>query len=369
MATDLRFFVRRMFAGSGAAAAVLFATSAMGQQTTPTATAQAELRQEQAQPAREQLRDQAKTARDDAREGRQNTREAARDTRAANQDTRQGAREQTRDNREGVRDTREGTRDAAGSQRDSVREARSDVRDARLDMRAERIRSGDLGLWIRRAANRLLVADVAGQGAIAQTGLKEGDQIISIDGQPVATEQEFIDRLFASDDKSPSVPVTISRNGQQQTLQIKPQSLVEEYKVRDANSLHVYGIIIDDSDPQHLTVQAVVPRSPAYYAGVRSGDRITGFRGQRVGAIADLVRAIAQAAGTTAPLQVNRNNQPRDLDIEVPAQGQDEPRTALRPKYPESGAAQPTQPLQPARPQAAPPARGTAPVPGRGAPK
>jgi C-terminal processing protease CtpA/Prc len=355
------------------------AAAALAQQAQPSAPAapkRAEQRQQTVQPAREEARETVKTARDNIQDNRQATRDTTRDTRDANQDSRQGARttarenretnqdirqaarEGARENREGVRDAREQTRDTVSEQRQDARAARRDLREARREFRAERIRSGDLGLWIRQAANRLLVSDVAGRGAIQQSGLKEGDEIISVNGQHVATEREFIDRLFANEDRNQPVPVVVSRNGQQQTIRITPKTFVDEYMVADANSLHEYGIIIDDSVPDHLRVKAVVPRSPAYYAGVRSGDDITSFQGQRVNAIADLVRGIVNAAGTSAPLEVNRNNQSRELEIEIPAQsGQREPRTALRPNFQQPGAAAPSQPVQPARPQAAPPRR------------
>jgi hypothetical protein len=378
MSTDSALRLRTLFLTGAAAAALTYAGTATAQQTAPSAPpapTRAEQRQEKVEPAREHQRESAKTAREDARDERHATRETARDTREANQDTRQGARETirdnrqsnqdiregardaTRENRQGVRDSREGTRETVRDDRGEVREARRDLRGSRREFRAERVRSGDLGLWIRNAANRLLVSDVAGRGAIAQSGLKEGDQIVSVNGQHVATEREFIDRLFANQDHSQPVPVVVSRNGQQQTIQITPKTFVDEYMVSDANSLHEYGIIVDDSVPDHLRVQAVVPRSPAYYAGVRSGDQITSFRGQRIGAIADLVRGIVNAAGTTAPLQVNRNNQSRDLDIDIPANSsQDEPRTALRPNFDQPAAPATRQPVQPTQPQLAPPA-------------
>ena len=376
MKTDVKTSLYRISL-IGSSLLLVLGTAAAAQQpqpNPPAAPPRVEQRQEKVQPAREAVRETAKSAREtiqDARqgtretvrdtrggsqEGREGARETARDNRQANQEIREGARQEVRDSRQGIRDVREQTRETAGEQRLDVREARRDLREARREFRAERIRSGDLGLWIRQAANRLLVSDVAGRGAIAQIGLKEGDEIISVNGQNVATEREFIDRLFASEDQTQPVPVVISRNGQQQTIQITPKTFVDEYMVSDANSLHEYGIIIDDSVPDHLRVKAVVPRSPAYYAGVRSGDDITAFRGQRLNAVADLVRGIVSAAGTSAPLQVSRNNQQRELEIDIPAQSsQDEPRTALRPSFQQPGAVAPTQPVQPARPQAAPP--------------
>jgi hypothetical protein len=67
---------------------------------------------------------------------------------------------------------------------------------------------------------------------------------------------------------------------------------------------------------------------------MRAGDRITGFRGERVGAVADFVRGIIASAGGTAPVEVARGSQSRQLDLDVPAgAGQEEARTALRPDF------------------------------------
>lgn len=384
MKTDVKSLMQKLATLGGGTLIALLASMSFAQQAAPANPAvpsRGEPRSEQVQPVREQARETAKAARDEVQEARQGTRSTARDVRDTNQETRQDARELTRenrqanqdireggretsrDNRDQVRDSREGRRDTARDERENVADARRDLRESRREFRAERVRSGDLGLWVRQAANRLMISDIASRGAVTQIGLKEGDQVISVNGQNVATEREFMDRLFANEDQTKAVAVVVSRNGQQQTIQITPKTLADEYLVSDANSLHEYGIIIDDSVPDHLRVQAVVPRSPAYYAGVRSGDQITGFRGQRINAIADFVRNIASAAGTSAPLEVNRNNQSRQLEIDVPAQSQDEARTALRPNFQQPGAVAPTQPVQPARPQAAPPATGTQPQP------
>ena len=100
--------------------------------------------------------------------------------------------------------------------------------------------------------------------------------------------------------------------------------------------MHEYGIILDESSPDHPRVKAVVPQSPAFYAGLRSGDQITGFRGQRIEAVKDLVQSIINATSGPNSMQVNRNNQMRQLDIEIPDEHEgDQPRTALRPTLPE----------------------------------
>ena len=69
--------------------------------------------------------------------------------------------------------------------------------------------------------------------------------------------------------------------------------------------------------------------------GVRSGDEITAVRGQRITALADLIKQLANLGNSgTASVEVNRNNQTRQLDIEIPderiatEQQPDEARTA-----------------------------------------
>src|SRR5207248_10205587 len=239
----------------------------------------------------------------------------------AARETKRGARETTRDVREDARGTvredratsRDARADARGTVRDdraSIREARRDVRAARREFIASRIRSGDFGLWLRRAAGGgLAVSDVNNRGAIAQSGLKEGDEILSVNGQPVSSEREFVDKLFADHNNNQLAEVNIRRNGQEQTISMPTKAFVEEHLANNEDRLHEYGIILDENSTDHPRVKAVVPQSPAFYAGVRSGDQITAFRGQRIEAVKDLVQSIINAASGLNQMTVNRNNQ------------------------------------------------------------
>jgi len=361
MKTDVFPFFTRVALASAAGVALVVTGAAAAQQssanpkppasseTRPEAKAAAQEKIEAArdtkQDARSGVRDAREGSRDTAREGRQetrNTREGARDTA---QGAREGARDAARDDRQTTRDTREGARDAARDGRQTVREARRETRSARREFLASRIRSGDLGLWVRRAANGLMVSDVANRGAIAQTGLKEGDEIISVGGQPVMSERQFIDLLFTDHESNKPVQVVVKRNGQQQTISLQPKLFVAEH-MADDNRLHEYGLILDDSNPSQVKVQAVVPRSPAFYAGVRSGDQITGVGGQQITALADFIRSLASAAGNTTSVEINRNNQKRQLEIDIPDENvADEPRTALRPTLPDASTVPPARPV------------------------
>ena len=158
----------------------------------------------------------------------------------------------------------------------------------------------------------------------------------------------------------------------QQTLAIQTKAFVDEH-INSDDRLHDFGLILDQADPNHVKVQAVIPRSPAFYAGVRSGDQITGFSGQRIAQLTDFIKSLANANTTTAQLDVNRNNQPRQLQIEVPDSFQNQTRTALRPNLQDPNVTQPPAQqrptLQPPTLQQQPAAPGNARVPANTQPR
>ena len=147
---------------------------------------------ESAQEARQDARGTARDDRRDIRDARETAGdkigEARRDARGEVRDARQEAGATIRDDRHATRDARETARDTVRDDREQIRDARRDARQARREFIAGRLRSGDFGLFFRRLADRLQVSDIAGSGAIAKAGLKEGDEIISVNGKPVHSD-------------------------------------------------------------------------------------------------------------------------------------------------------------------------------------
>ena len=53
-----------------------------------------------------------------------------------------------------------------------------------------------MGVWFNNAANNgLIVSDVANNGEFANAGLREGDRIVSLAGQPITTQSQFVQAL------------------------------------------------------------------------------------------------------------------------------------------------------------------------------
>ncbi len=369
-------FARLALASIAAFLPALFGLSAIGQDSSGQSNAEAARQQknEKIEAAREKIqgaRDSAQEARQDfrgtAREDRRDIRdaretagdkigEARRDARGEIRDARQEAGSTIRDDRHTTRDARETARDTVRDDRTQIREARREARQARREFLAERLRSGDFGLFFRRLADRLQISDIAGTGAIAQSGLKEGDEIVSVNGQPVHSEREFVDTMFANHEANKPAQVVIMRGGQQQTLSINTKPFVEEHLNSD-HQLQDFGLVLDQTDPNHVKVQTVMPRSPAFYGGMKPGDVITRFNGERINAVKDLVQTIAGLTSSSTSVEVNRNGGSRSLDIEVPGNHQDEARTALKPTLPNTAPPAPQSQgnfNRPAQPQSQP---------------
>ena len=66
----------------------------------------------------------------------------------------------------------------------------------------------------------VVIGDIEGNMPAAKAGLKEGDRILSIDGQPVPSIQSMIDSLQRTKDKP--VQVTVARNGKQLNFSVIP---------------------------------------------------------------------------------------------------------------------------------------------------
>jgi C-terminal processing protease CtpA/Prc len=192
--------------------------------------------------------------------------EAGRDIRDDARDIRRDARDAASDVRSNARST---TRDLLDSTRGSVR-ADADV-NVRGSARAfSEFRGADLGVWFDRSArDGLVIADVATDAALAQVGFREGDRIVSVNGQTITSEADFV-RYLMADDLRDRVAVVVMRDGREMPLYVDPIVIRERVTHVHVDPLEQFGIIIDDRYDDRIVVWRVIPRSPAFYAGIRS---------------------------------------------------------------------------------------------------
>jgi C-terminal processing protease CtpA/Prc len=200
-----------------------------------------------------------------------------------------------------------------------------DARSARRDDRAQRrtamrpndMRGPDIGLWFNhRNRDGLVISDISNRGAISKLGFREGDRIVSVNGRRVTREPEFIEFLQASD--ADRVPVIITRDGREETIFVQPSVLTQDFEVADAEPLEQFGIVLDDRYDDRIVVWKVVPRSPAYYAGLREGDVITTLGDRPYRTRTEFEKGIVGLKSGEANIQVRRGDRTRDLSVDVP---------------------------------------------------
>jgi C-terminal processing protease CtpA/Prc len=192
-------------------------------------------------------------------------------------------------------------------------------------------RAADIGLWFNRNTNNgLVISDVASSGAISRAGFREGDHIVSINGARVSSEQQFLNALMSPQIQNQRVQILVWRNSQQVPLWIEPWAVLHtaSSSQEQSNALEQLGLVMDDRY-QFPVVWRVTPRSPAYYAGIRTNDVIVTWNGQHVRHPQDLDQVAEQTEASEIPVQISRNRQLRQVVLETDGQT----RTALRPNY------------------------------------
>jgi hypothetical protein len=144
------------------------------------------------------------------------------------------------------------------------------------------------------------------------------------------------------------------RGGQQVTLYAQPNLLVQELQAAPGyagpsdstpaggDPLASLGIVLDDRYSDQVIVAKVLPRSPAYFAGIQPGDMIVSFNDQRVSGPDDLVTFVEENDQGTMRMELMR-----EVELDLAKRPAATPHTALRPSYQSSPAPMPA-PAEPA---------------------
>jgi serine protease Do len=211
-----------------------------------------------------------------------------------------------------------------------------------------------------RAERGVVIGKVLEDSPAAKAGLKDGDVITEINGQRVEGTVQFR-RMIHETPAGRTLQLTISRDGRSQTINTTLGKMQESHKQWMSAMPQAFqfqmpevtpmpgmpnlewdggnflaggprlGIDAEDisgqlgsyfgaPDGEGILIRDVNPGSAAEKAGVKAGDVITSFNGERIHGVAELRSKLAAAdEGKTAKLGVLRNKSSLTLDIEVPA--------------------------------------------------
>ena len=163
-------------------------------------------------------------------------------------------------------------------------------------------------LNLKRPAGAL-VASVAANSPAARAGLKAGDLVTAIDGQPVDDPNAFGYR-FATKSLNGSAAISIERQGRAASLSVKletaPEAPRDELVIRarspfaGARVAHLSPALAEelriDSDAEGVVIVEVENGSTANALGFRPGDVLLQVNGEKIARTRDLERAAGQTA-------------------------------------------------------------------------
>jgi predicted metalloprotease with PDZ domain len=190
---------------------------------------------------------------------------------------------------------------------------------ARRAFQVADIRPPDVGIWFDPAAtDSLVIADLDPSGPAAQMDLEEGDRILEVNHVKVTRETDFIKLLFATKARDGRVDILLVRKNKEIVVPVEPALLREHYLAVRHDPLEQLGLVIDDRYDDRVVVWKVIPRSPAFYAGIRTGDVITRWGDQRLVERQAFTNLVPSIQPGMVAVEVNRGSRVRPLRVEVP---------------------------------------------------
>lgn len=159
---------------------------------------------------------------------------------------------------------------------------------------------------------RPVVRSVQAQSLAAQSGLRRGDEILSVNGRAVNGWGEQRLYLFNQAFRGSVLPLEVrGDDGVERDLELDLSQLPLN---RIDAGLIENGIGISPLPPPRTKVGLVLEDSAAAAAGLRAGDRITAVNGEKVELFSDLVEQVAPNAGKVLTLTVERDG----AELEIP---------------------------------------------------
>ncbi len=178
-----------------------------------------------------------------------------------------------------------------------------------------------LGVSIDDAEGVLRVASVQPGSPADEAGVEVGDEIVSVDGDAVATLDELRERL-ADVERGAEYELALHRDGEALTLDVeRPALALDGSFFRLATERPQLGVTVEET-AHGPRVVSVTPGSAADEAGIEIGDLIASIDGEHVVDIAQLRELLAaHEAGDNVEVGVDRDGESLTLEASLQSGG------------------------------------------------
>jgi len=143
------------------------------------------------------------------------------------------------------------------------------------------------------------VTPVSG-GAAEKAGVRKGDQIIALDGQPLTDYVTLFDVIGNGNGKP--VELTLLRDGETVVVMVTPEP------AEDPDLAHVYyrcGFRMKEAD-EGIEIVSCVPGSPADRGGLKSGDKFKSINEKVPGSMAEVQQIVQASEGKPMTFNMER---------------------------------------------------------------
>ncbi len=163
-----------------------------------------------------------------------------------------------------------------------------------------------------------VVGDVVAGSIAANAGLRSGDDILAINGSPVAEQRDVIFGLLDAMSSRGEADLSVrGRDGRIRNVDLDVRNSATRRHLTAPMELFA-GLGFQFYEPPIPAVLArVVPDGPAARAGLRQGDRVLSVDGHAVKTWSDLVAQILPHPGGTISLTYERDGTAHTVQVEV----------------------------------------------------
>lgn len=160
----------------------------------------------------------------------------------------------------------------------------------------------------------VLISQVEPGSPADKAGIKAGDVVVSINGQPIKYARELRNKIGLMQ-AGKQTDITVLRDGKQQTFAVKVTE-VDRGKTAFDESINrrLEGALFRDTSDrerrhpsERIVIAEVQPDSPAYAAGLRAGDFLQAVNRKPVKNIREFQQMLAQVGNKPLMLTVSRN--------------------------------------------------------------
>jgi regulator of sigma E protease len=150
--------------------------------------------------------------------------------------------------------------------------------------------------------NPAIIGHVDETSAEYAAGVRAGDRIVAINGQPVSSWEEVTERVILS--RTNVFAVTVERAGRRETVTLS------------ASLNNALGLKMLNLEPQdHPVVRGVLPGSAAEAVGLKPGDTVVSFAGVPIAGREQFIKLIQQRPGEATELVIQREGKEMRLTI------------------------------------------------------